>query len=180
MAKPTTTDPALPVPPENEPGHRPPVDQDKPVGPPPQPEASIPRTTRFPFRFDGSIRPFSLLFGVAPSRAWVEVGETDLTVRFGWWTLHTPLENVEGAEVTGPYSWIKVAGPAHLSLADGGVTFATSTAGGACVRFREAVPTALPVSVLRHPAATVTVADPDAFVQELEAAIRRDRHAREG
>ncbi len=172
-------DPEVPptVPEANQPGHRPDVDQDKPTGPPPRPTASIPRTTHFEFEFEPSMRLPALAVGVVPSRAEVEVGERDLTVRFGMWSLTTPLTNVADATVTGPYAWYKVAGPPHLSFADGGITFATSTQGGVCIRFHEPVPAALPIGLLRHPSATVTVADPEALADELDAAVRRASRA---
>jgi hypothetical protein len=81
--------------------------------------------------------------------------------------LRTPIANVAGTEVTGPYRWWKVAGPAHLSLADGGVTFATTTRAGLCIRFHEPVPAAVPKELLRHSSATVTVADPAALAAAL-------------
>jgi hypothetical protein len=166
-----------PVPPDNQPGHRPPVDQDEPVGPPPRPRSAIPRTTTFPFRFDPVMRLAALPFGVVPGRTGVTVGEHDLTIRFGSWSLRTPLVNVEDVQVTGPYTWFKVVGPPRLSLADGGITFATSTSQGVCIRFREPVPAVLPVGLVRHPGATVTVAEPDALARELRAAVRRAEHA---
>lgn len=165
------------VPKANQPGHRPDTDQDKPTGPPPRPAASIPRTTRFEFEFEASMRLPALAVGVVPSRAEVEVGEHDLTVRFGTWSLSTPLTNVAGATVTGPYAWFKVAGPPHLSFADRGITFATSTRGGVCISFHEPVRAALPVDLIRHPSATVTVADPESLVDELHAAVRRASRA---
>lgn len=115
---------------------------------------------RFPFRFDRRLAPLAALVGVRDASAYVEVGETHLLVRFGPWSLRTPLGNVQGTEVTGPYRWWKVAGPAHVSLADRGVTFATNTEAGLCIRFHEPVPAALPGGLLRHPGATVTVAAP--------------------
>lgn len=57
----------------------------------------------------------------------------------------------------------------RLSLADAGVTFASSTAAGLCLRFAEPVPALLPGGWLRHPGATVTVADPDALARVLAA-----------
>ncbi|HYI61703.1 MAG TPA: hypothetical protein VEW93_07850 [Acidimicrobiales bacterium] len=164
---------AGPVPEANRPGHHPEVEQDKPSGPPPRPAASIPRTTRFPFHFERSMVVPALAVGVMPRTAEVVVGEEDLRVRFGPWSLRTPLANVDEVTVTGPYSWLKVAGPPHLSLSDGGLTFATSTRAGACVRFRRRVPVLLPSNLLRHPAVTVTVEDPEAFARELRAAVRR-------
>ncbi len=182
-APPDTGGPAGPVPEENRPGHRPRADQDKPTGPPPRPRTSgrgrrarLPRPEdvaatvaddgspqRFPFAFEPRMVPFSLAVGVTPLTSWVEVGADRLEVRFGLWHLDTPLDNVVGVEITGPYSLLKVAGPARLSFADSGVTFATSTRQGACIRLREPVPALLPVPVVRHRAVTVTVQDPEAL-----------------
>jgi hypothetical protein len=175
----TTDGPSGPIPPGNRPGHKPKVDQDKPQGPPPTPKGSVPRTTRFSFRSDPVMSFASLPFGVRPGQPEVEVGEEELTIWFGPWTLRTPLANVVDATTTGPFAWWKVVGPPHLSFSDRGITFATATTGGVCIRFQEPVPAALPVGVLRHPGVTVTVADPDELVAEIEAAVRRDRHARQ-
>jgi hypothetical protein len=122
---------------------------------------------RFPFEFSPRLAPLALSFGVTPSRAYVEVTDDELRVRFGPWSLRTPRTNVRSAEVTGPYKWWKVAGPAHLSMADGGVTFATTTRAGVCISFREPVPALMPGGWLRHIAATVTVATPHALVDLL-------------
>ena len=123
--------------------------------------------TRFEFAFS---RPLSwplALLGVTPWTAHVDVTGDELAVRFGPWSLVTPLSNVEGAEVTGPYLPFKVLGP-HISLADRGVTFGTTWRRGVCVRFREPVPAALPGGLLPHPAVTVTVADADRLVALLD------------
>jgi hypothetical protein len=101
---------------------------------------------------------------VIPSTAYVDVDDADLLIRFGPWTLRTSLDNVRSLTPTGPYSWWKVAGPAHISLADRGITFATTTERGVCIRFREPVRAVLPISLIRHPAATVTVEDPDGLI----------------
>ena len=122
---------------------------------------------RFGFASDALLAPFSLLFGVTSRTAWVEVDQDELEIRFGPWVLRTPRSNVAGCEITGPYRLAKVVGPPRLSLADRGITFATSRRPGVCIRFHEPVAAALPASLLRHPAATVTVDDPDALVQEL-------------
>jgi hypothetical protein len=127
----------------------------------------------FEFAFESRLRPFSFLAGVTPGSARVELDEGHLTVRFGRWTLRTPLANVASTQVTGPYTWWKVAGPAHLSFADGGITFATTTAGGVCIGFHEPVPALVPGSAVRHPAATVTVRDPHALTAALEEAQLR-------
>ena len=137
-------------------------------------EADADAATRtFEFAFESRLKPLSLMAGVTPGNARVELDDEHLTVRFGRWTLRTPLANVAGTERTGPYSWWKVAGPAHLSLADGGITFATTTAAGVCIAFHEPVPALVPGSMVRHPAATVTVADPQALIAALEEAQLR-------
>lgn len=164
-----------PVPEANQPGHKPRVDQDKPRRRPPTPKSAIPRTTTFPFRFDLPIAAASALAGATSRTSEVEVGETHLTVRYGPWTMRTELQNVDEVTLTGPYSALKVGGPPRLSLADRGLTFATTTAGGACVAFHRPVRAADPWGLVRHPGITVTVEDPKAFKQELEAAVRRVR-----
>jgi hypothetical protein len=124
---------------------------------------------QFRFAFEPRVAAVSYLLGVTPWTTGVEVRDGELGIRFGAWTLHTSLDNAEGAEVTGPYMWAKVAGPPHLSLRDRGVTFATSTKRGVCIRFREPVTLVVPLlgSFLRHPAATVTVDDCDGLVEVL-------------
>ena len=78
-----------------------------------------------------------------------------------------PLAEVTGVEATGDFWLPKVAGPPHLSLADRGITFATNRQRGTCIQLRHPQPG--PYPVLKHPAVTVTVEDPEA----LEAILRR-------
>lgn len=156
----TTIDP---VPPDNEPGHHPAVEQDKPRRAPQLP----PRHHRFGFRRS----PWALAglpFGVTVDNAYVDVDDDRLSIRFGPWTLHTPVSNIAGASRTGPYQWWKVVGPPHLSLRDRGITFATATEEGVCIRFRQAVPALLPFDQVRHPAVTVTVDETDDLVRLVE------------
>ena len=84
---------------------------------------------------------------------------SELVIRYGPWSLRTELANVAGTAATGPYDLIKIAGPPHLSFADGGISFATRRSGGLCIRFHDPVPAILPLHLrlLTHPAATVTV-----------------------
>lgn len=175
-----------PVPAVNEPGHHHDVVPDKPLVPPAayrvhdEPaevrgagEASsyLPGdpvdAVRYRFRFDRLLVPAAAAAGVTPFTAWVDLDEERLEIRFGPWVLRTPRENVAGAEVTGPYRLWKVGGPPRLSLRDRGVTFATSTHQGTCIRFHEPVPAALPGGLLRHPAATVTVTNPPDLARRL-------------
>jgi len=124
---------------------------------------------RYPFRFATSYRVAALPLGITPATAYVDVDRSDLTVHFGLWRLRTPLSNVARVERTGGFSFVKTAGPPHLSLADRGVSFATNGDDALCVRFHEPVKVLDPTGHLRHPGATLTVADP----ADLADALRR-------
>lgn len=123
---------------------------------------------RFEFAFAPAYRAAALAFGVTPGRAWVDVSADQVEVRFGWWRLRTPCANVVSVTETGPYSFLKTAGPAHLSFTDRGVTFATNGDRGLCLDFREPVPAIDPLGRIRHPGATVTVADVDGLRAALQ------------
>jgi hypothetical protein len=112
---------------------------------------------------------FSRLFGVTDDNAWVEVTDSQVVAKFGPWVLRTPQSNIAGATVTGPYAWAKVVGGPRLSLRDRGLTFATSTQRGVCVRFHQPVGGVLPVPLLRHPGLTVTPEDPEGLLEALRS-----------
>ena len=165
----TTTPPPVepaagPVPPDNQPGHHPDVEQDRPTGPPPIPESVV---DRFEFAFEPAFRLAALPFGVTPRTAWVELRGDRLDVRFGPWRARVDLDEIEGTAITGPYQRIKVMGPAHLSFADRGVTFATNHHRGVCIRLRHPVAAIDPFGLIRHPGITVTVADPEGLVERI-------------
>ena len=126
----------------------------------------------FDFSFDNVHRAFALPFGITPGNARVDVGDGRLVVRFGPWRVDTALANVAGTEVTGPYSTWKTIGPAHLSVADRGLTFSSNARRGLCIRFHEPVPGLLPTDRVRHPGLTVTVADVDGLAAALAAGGR--------
>jgi hypothetical protein len=113
----------------------------------------------FGFRFTTPYRLAGLPFGVRPSNCEVRVGDGLLTARFGPWHVQTTLDNIADVSVTRPYTYVKTAGPAHLSLADRGLTFATNGDSGVCVIMREPILGIEPFGLLRHPNLTVTVAD---------------------
>jgi hypothetical protein len=165
--------PSGPIPEANRPGHHPEVEQDKPRRRPPVPKGSVPRTTTWDFRYDWPVAGASLLAGAIPRATEVEVGETHLSIRYGVWSLRTELTNIADVTLTGPYSPAKVGGPPRLSLKDRGITFGTTTARGVCISFHRPVRAADPLGLVRHPAATVTVAEPEALKKELDAAVRR-------
>lgn len=125
---------------------------------------------RFEFAFDPKYRRPAGLFGVNPGNAWVEVDGDALTARFGRWRVHTPLSNIRDIAVTGPYAFLKTAGPARLGVTDLGLTFATNGDRGVLITFREKVRGIARLGLIRHPELTVTVADAEGL-----AALLRER-----
>ena len=125
------------------------------------------------FSFTPAFRAAALPFGVLPGNCRVELIGPHLSAHFGPWSVSTPLTNIDRAEVTGPYAWPKVIGPAHLSMADGGLTFASNPDRGVCIRFHRPVRGIEPTGRWRHPALTVTVEDPDRLAAELRDAGER-------
>lgn len=119
--------------------------------------------TRFAFRFDPRYQRAARPFGITPERAWVDVDEGRLDAHFGPWRLITPIDNVDSVEITGPYRFVKTAGPARLGVTDRGLTFATNGDCGVLVTFAEKVRGIEPFGVLRHPELTVTVEDVEGF-----------------
>jgi hypothetical protein len=134
--------------------------------------------SRFDFRFSTPYRIAALPFGVAPSTCGVRVEEDRVVVRFGLWRVQTSFDNVADVAVTGPYAFVKTAGPAHLSLADKGLTFATNGDRGVCIQFHTPVVGIEPTGVLRHPNLTVTVADCDGLAKTLRRTTSRPRKPR--
>lgn len=110
---------------------------------------------------------------MTPSRAWVEVGDGQLSARFGLWHVSTPLANVMGTQVTGPYGRLRTMGPARMSAVDRGLTFASNGRLGLCICFHDPVSGLEPTGRLRHPGLTVTVADVDALSKVLTEATAR-------
>jgi hypothetical protein len=124
---------------------------------------------RFQFAFAPSYRRAALPFGVTPATAWVEVGDTEFAARFGPWRVSTPLANITEVAVTGPYRFVKTAGPARLAITDRGLTFATNGERGVRVSFHTAVRGLDPLGLIRHPELTVTVEDVDGLATALGA-----------
>jgi hypothetical protein len=133
-------------------------------------EVDEPLCVTFPFWFSPLYRAAAGMFGVSPIRAGVTVGAGRLEARYGPWRVTTDLTNVAGAEETGPYSVLKTIGPAHLSVSDRGLTFASNPERGLCIRFHRPVPGLEPTGRLLHPALTVTVADLAGLAKALDDA----------
>jgi len=94
----------------------------------------------------------------------VSVTGGQVTATFGFLSLRTSMDNIEGAHITRDYRWWTAIG-ARRSFVDDGLTFGTNAEAGVCIHFRDRVP-----SVLRrqgHSALTVTVEDLDGLVDAL-------------
>jgi hypothetical protein len=122
---------------------------------------------RFPFRFDPVYRRLARLFGVTPERAWVDLGEEEFEACYGPWRVRTPLSNIAAARATGPYSFLKTAGPARLAITDRGLTFASNGDSGVCITFHSPVRGIDRSGRIRHPELTVTVLDVGGLVAAL-------------
>ena len=123
---------------------------------------------RFEFAFENKYRPALAVLGVTPMTSRVDIDEEWFDARFGPWRCRTPVDNIWCVQQSGPYSAVKAIG-ARGSFADRGATFGSTTAGGVCVQFRDAVKILDPSGIIRHPGLTVTVSDRDGLV----AAVRR-------
>jgi hypothetical protein len=133
----------------------------------------VPDPARFDFAFADAYRRPARVFGVKPSSAWVDVGDTTLDARFGPWRVTTPLANITSVEATGPYAFLKTAGPARLAITDRGLTFATNGDRGVLISFATPVRGLDPLGLLRHPELTVTVTEVDRLVTLLNERLNR-------
>jgi hypothetical protein len=120
-------------------------------------------TETFPFEHEKRFALPLKAFGVSPERASVRLTDDRLQVRFGLFRVDTPLSNIKGVTVTGPFKFYKAVGP-RLSLADRGATFGSTAAGGVCIQFKEPVKAMPPIS---SPGLTVTVADREGLAEAL-------------
>jgi hypothetical protein len=123
--------------------------------------------TEFPFCFHPAFRVAAMPFLVRPGNCCVTVSDSELTALYGPWSVRTPLSNVAGATVSEGYSWPKTIGPAHLSLSDRGLTFASNPDAGVCMEFRRPVRGIDPLGLILHPGLTVTVDQPAVLAELL-------------
>ena len=113
----------------------------------------------FPFLFEHRYAVAGRPFGVTESRTSIHVSGGRLQARFGPWHVDTALSNIVSVAVTGPYAFVKTAGPAHLGFTDRGLTFATNSSAGVCMEFVEPITGIDPFGKIRHPNLTLTPAD---------------------
>jgi len=101
----------------------------------------------------------------------IPYGVYDLAADEGWVTVGITSDTAQFAVSTGPYAFLKTAGPARLTVSDRGLTLATNRDRGVLITFRVPVPGIEPLGLLRHPELTVTVADVDSLATLLRARI---------
>ncbi|HEV7204550.1 MAG TPA: hypothetical protein VGN18_08045 [Jatrophihabitans sp.] len=123
----------------------------------------------FPFRFEPRYARAARLFGITEARTAIVVDDQRLRARFGPWHIDTLLANITSVSLTGPYLFVKTAGPARLGITDRGLTFATNSQAGVCLEFAEPITGMDPLGVIRHPNLTLTPVD----CAGLAAALRR-------
>jgi hypothetical protein len=118
---------------------------------------------RFPIRLGARSRPLLRLFGVGgPEDAWAELRDGNVEAKFGWFGALTPLSNIAGWRIEGPWRWITAIG-VRMSVRHGDITFGGSPHGGVRLDFVERVP----VSRFKVPALYLTVDDLPGFAAAL-------------
>jgi uncharacterized protein YndB with AHSA1/START domain len=121
----------------------------------------------FDFAFSPAYAAAARPFGITAATTSVEVGPRWLYVRYGPWKLLTPRANVVAARLTGDFNFVKTAGPPHLSMSDRGVTMTSNGDRALCLEFAQPVTAIDTTGVIRHPGATLAVADPEALAAAL-------------
>jgi|GEM_PF-1109339 len=135
--------------------------------------AALPEPAHFfPFAFSDPLALPLRAAGIWPFSSVVTVTARDLRIRYGPWSVRTPLTNVASAKVIPGPGWLDVIGPPRVALRDGSVTFATARTRAVRLRFLDPVPGAVPLSFVRHPSVTVTVRDPEGLVAVLDTLLR--------
>lgn len=72
--------------------------------------------------------------------------------------------------MTGPYAFVKTAGPARLAFTDRGLTFATNGDRGVRIAFHTPIHGLDPIGLIPHPELTVTPVEVARLVTVLEQA----------
>ncbi len=129
----------------------------------------------FEFAFDPAYRSAARAFGITPERTGVEITEDRLEARYGRWRVSTPLSNITAVDITGPYRFVKTAGPARLGITDRGLTFASNGHRGVLITFERPVTGMDRFGIIHHPELTVTVADPEELAEALRETSERRR-----
>lgn len=95
-------------------------------------------STTFQIRRQRWLWPILVLFGVLPGRAFVVLEDDRLFARFGFFTAHVALSNIERWTISGPYRWWRAVG-VRRTLGRPELTFGGSAHGGLCLSMGERV-----------------------------------------
>ncbi len=120
---------------------------------------------RFPIRLGRRSLLLLSLWGVRPGLAYAEIGQgpdARLQARFGRVRFATPLANIAGWRIEGPFHWITAIG-VRRSVRHGDLSFAGAAHGGVRMDFRSPVRW----SILHVPALYIGADDLDAFAAAL-------------
>jgi hypothetical protein len=105
-----------------------------------------------------------VLFGVTAETAWAAVDDETVSARFGRFSFSTPLANVAGYRIEGPWLWVTAIG-VRRSFRHGDVSFAGSPHGGVRIDVREPVKW----TAFKVPAFYVATDDLEGFAATLAA-----------
>jgi hypothetical protein len=121
--------------------------------------------TRYPIRIGNRSRLFlRIAFGVTPERAYVDLGEAAILVRFGRFEVTAPLAAARSWRIEGPWLWITAIG-VRMSIRHRDLSFVGSPRGGVRVDFTPRVR----YRFLGLPAIYYGVEDLDGFAAQLTA-----------
>ena len=133
-------------------------------------------TRRFAYRIGRRSLLLLRLFGVSgPEDAWVDLDDDSLTARFGWARVTTPIANITGWRIEGPWRWITAIG-IRRSIRHADITFGGSHRGGVRLDFRDDVR----IGPLQAPAVYLTVEDLEGFAAALTERGINGTDARKG
>ena len=118
---------------------------------------------RFPIRVEPRYRWALWIFGVRPSNAYVDLGET-LDARFGWSRITTPVANGLRWSIEGPWLALTALG-VRRGFRHGDISFGGTPRGGVRVDLREPAR----YFFLRPRTIWLTVEDLDGFAAALAA-----------
>jgi len=132
--------------------------------------------TRYPIRIGARSRALLRLFGVrGVENAFVDLDQTTITARFGWFEISTPVANLATWRIEGPWLWVTAIG-VRMSIRHRDLSFAGSPRGGVRLDFREPVR----LGPLRPPALYVGVEDLEGLGAALSALGVPGQDARDG
>jgi hypothetical protein len=106
-------------------------------------------------------RPLLRLFGVRGDNAYVDLGD-DVDVRFGFFHVTTPVSNLAGWRIEGPWHWITAIGVRN-GIRHGDVAFDGTHTGGVRMDLRQPIR----FGPLRRDAIYVSVDDLEGFAAAL-------------